>query len=453
MTSVSVVSYVDVDLERLKHNYMLRIRYYDRFGRESRDEYLVYPIKVWEKVEHVIGPLLEGRAPRNPGVIFIGPPGTGKSSLIRVVPDYLGLSVVEVGAERVLSKWVGESEKFMAAIFSEALRLQPSAVLVDEGDWILSPSRETAGLSEVSSNVLGIVKRYLADFYREGARSLVMFAANLAESAIDSTLKREGRCGKPVVIPLPDFEAVYSYLTVAGGLDPKTAERMALDFVNAGLSMADVVSKLLSYLEVGRYSVEPMRYRGYRRLVSPASLLEDPDVNTLLDRLDAAFWLCRVAEYRRARVWISDLPAVVSLPIASAVFGLKCRKPVVLVDHSKYIDEAVDMVNLLGAVAVVAHKSLHPEVLRVLWSTADFPIVFVGRESPLEYAEVHQLKVGDVVAHHRTGAAKLVADTYGVQLEQEDWSRLKTASTQELLDMLYSLALAGRLVKAFKGVS
>ena len=347
MSAVSVVDYAEVKAERLEHNYLVSVRFYDRFGKGTRTEYYVYPVRVWERVEHVLSPLLEDRPPRNPGMIFIGPPGTGKSSLLRIVPDYLGLSVVEVGAEHVLSKWVGESEKAMARLFAEAVRLQPSAVLVDEGDWIISPAKETGGLSEVSSNVLGIVKRALAEFYREGVKSAVLFAANLAESAIDSTLKREGRCGKPVVIPLPDFEAVYSYLTTAVGIEPRVAERMALDFVNAGLSMADVVSKAQAYLETGRYSVEPMKYRGYRRFVSPASLLEDRDVVELLNKLEEAFWFERIVEYKFARVWVSDLPAVVSLPVVAALVGLRCRKPVVLIDHSKYIDEAVDMVNLL----------------------------------------------------------------------------------------------------------
>jgi ATPases of the AAA+ class len=314
-SEITVVDYADVKAERLEHNYMISVTYYDKRGSATRTEHYVYPVKIWERVQLLVSPLLEGKPPRNPGIIFIGPPGTGKSTMLRILPDYLGLSVVEVAVEQTLSKWVGESEKRMGLYFASAESSEPSALLFDEGDWVISPPRESGGLTEVSENILGIVKRKLSDYYKYARRILVMFSANTSESSIDPALKREGRCGKPVVIPLPDFEAVYSYLTIAMRIEPSVAERMALDAVNAGLSMADVVSTAQTYLETGRYTVEPMKYRGYRRHVVPSRVLESREVSELLDRLEHSFRFTDIANYRRARVWISRLPAVISVPV------------------------------------------------------------------------------------------------------------------------------------------
>jgi len=449
-SNVDVVDYVEVSVERLEHNYMITVMYVSWKGDATRTEYYVYPIKIWEKVMNVVSPLQEDRPPRNPGVILIGPPGTGKTSLMRILPDYLGLSVVEVGAEHVLSKWVGDSEKVMAYIFDKAESIQPSVILVDEGDWILSPSRETIGLSDVMQNILDIVKRKLAEYYKRGIKTLTVFSANLPESAIDPTLKREGRCGKPIIIPLPDFEAVYSYLTTAVRLDPTTAERMALDAVNAGLSMADVVQMANTFLETRRYYVEAMKYRGYRRHVVPANVLADHDVRALLDDLENAFWFTNIMSYRRSRVWVSDLDAVISLPVISAVVGLKVKKPVVIIDHWKFLDEAMDMINLLGAVSVVVDWALHPEYVKTMWMTSDFPIVFVGRENVRNYVEVHQMNISGVIHQHRVGTAKLVAMTYGINLSEQQLSRLRSVTHENFVKELTELALTGRVVSPFK---
>jgi len=448
-SEVSVIDYADIKVEKLEHNYMVTVRYYNRRGEATREEHYVYPIKVWDKVMSVISPLLEDRPPRNPGVIFIGPPGTGKSTLIRLVPEYLGVSTIEVTANQVLSKWVGESEQRIVAVFSEAEASEPSAILIDEGDWILSPARESGGLSEVSQNVLGIVKIKLATYYKRGNRILTLFAANLAESAIDATLKREGRCGKPIVIPLPDYEAIYSYLVVSG-VEPSEAERMALDAVNAGLSMADVANTVQTYLETGRYVIEPMRYRGYRRHLVPASVLEDRSVSQLLKEIEEAYGFTAICNYKRARVWIARLKAVISLPIVSAIVGLVAKKPVVVIDHEKYIDEAVDMINLLGAVAIVNHTAIHPEYVKILWMTADFPIIFIGEQPPPVEHAVIDLEPFLNRTHVRSAIARIVAETYNIKLSDRDFEELKKAGLKEFVDMVERLALTGRLMRAFK---
>ena len=448
-TEVSVVDYVDVELEALEHNYMLRVKYYSEKG-VSKTEFYVYPKKVWEKVEQAVSPLLEDKPPKNPGVIFIGAPGTGKSSLLRILPDYLGLSVIEIGTEHVLSKWVGESERTIASLFDQAETMQPSAVLIDEAEWILSPARE-GGLGEVSQNIYGILKRKMSDYYKHGERILLSFSANLAESAIDSALKREGRCGKPIVIPLPDKEAVYSYLTTAAGIDEKKAEEMAINAVNAGLSMADVVQMANTYKETGKYTVEPMRYRGYRRHQVSAQLLMDKEVSEFLRATEIAFRFTHIADYRHARIWIRDLPVPIALPIVSALIGLVANKPVVLIDHEKYLDEAVDMINLLQATAVISHEYMHPELLKTLYKNAEFPIIFIGNRIAPE-VEAYKLGLRDLVVDqkHRGAVIKIVTSVYGLSLDQSVVKNLRMETSERFIDALTDLVLSGRVVTQAK---
>ena len=444
-TEVSVVDYVDVELETLEHNYMLRVKYYSEKGL-SKTEFYVYPKKVWEKVEQSISSLLENKPPKNPGVIFIGAPGTGKSSLLKILPDYLGLSVVEVGTEHILSKWVGESERTIAGLFGQAETIQPSAVLIDEAEWILSPGKE-GGLGEVSQNISGILKRKMSDYYKHGERILLMFSANLAESAIDSALKREGRCGKPIVIPLPDKEAVRSYLITAVGIEEKKAEEMAINAVNAGLSMADVVQMANTFKETGKYAVEPMRYRGYRRHQVSAQLLMDKEVSEFLRSAEIAFRFTNIADYRHARIWVRDLPVPIALPLVSAFVGLVANKPVVLIDHEKYLDEAVDMINLLQATAVISHEYMHPELLKTLYKNAEFPIIFIGNRSAPE-VEVYKLSLKELAVDqkYRGAVIKIVSSVYGLNIETNVVKNLKMETSEKFIDMLTDLVLSGRIV-------
>jgi len=445
-TEVTVVDYVDVHLEELEHNYMLRIQYYSESGA-GKTEFYVYPKSVWEKVEKVVSPLLEDKPPRNPGVIFIGAPGTGKTSLIRILPDYLGLSVVEVGVENVMSKWVGESEKRLDAFFSHAELIQPTVMVVDEGDWILSPVRDSGGYGDVGQKLLGILKRKLSDYYKHGAKIIMLFSANLHESAIDASLKREGRCGKPIVIPLPDYEAVYSYLTRASGIEEKKAEEIAIDAVNAGLSMSDVVQIANMYKETGKYSIEPMRYRGYRRHQVRAQLLEDREIRDFLDAIEKAYAFTKMSSYRYARVWIRDLPSSIALPIVSSMIGLVAKKPVVLIDYEKYLEEAVDMINLLKATAVITHEYMHPEMLKVLYKNADFPIIFIGNKSAPE-VEVHRINLKDFVVNQKFRGAviSIMSSVYGLDIDQSVLKSLKMETAERFVDSLTDLVLSGRTV-------
>jgi hypothetical protein len=447
-TEVDVVDYADVTVEEVGSNYLVKVKYFSADKSATREEFYVYPVKVWNRVEERVAPLREGRPPRNPGVIFIGPPGTGKTSLLQILPDYLGLSTVELTAEAVLSKWVGETEKLLSSAFARAVDLEPSLIVADEGEWLLMPAAsESGGYSDVSRNMLGIVKRALSDYYKNARRVLVAFSANVAESSIDSTLKRNGRCGKPVVIPLPDKDAVYQYLTVAMRIPPETAERMSIEAVNAGLSMADVVNMATLYLETGEYRVEPMRYRGYRRHFIPSKLLADPDVKAFLHCLDENFDVTRLAGYPRTRVWIPRFKSAITLPLISAALNLVAVRPVVVVDDVRYIDEAVDMISLLGATAIVL-SNIHNEYAKRLWSTADFPIVFVGEDDP--GVEVHRVDITHCIYKHREGVARVIASAYGVKLEDSDYKAFRSLSEEDFLSRLESIALAGGFVKPFR---
>ncbi|KAI1345778.1 hypothetical protein F5Y01DRAFT_322748 [Xylaria sp. FL0043] len=69
--------------------------------------------------------------------ILYGPPGTGKTHLVRVLAKESRSVMIYVSAAEVLQKYVGESEKFVKALFSVGRKVAPSIIFIDEADAFL----------------------------------------------------------------------------------------------------------------------------------------------------------------------------------------------------------------------------------------------------------------------------------------------------------------------------
>jgi hypothetical protein len=72
------------------------------------------------------------------GVLLYGPPGTGKTLLASAVARHCGARVFPINGPEVVSKFVGESEQRLAAIFREAQKHAPSLIFIDEIDALVS---------------------------------------------------------------------------------------------------------------------------------------------------------------------------------------------------------------------------------------------------------------------------------------------------------------------------
>ena len=70
------------------------------------------------------------------GVLLYGPPGCSKTLLARACASEAGLNFIAVKGPELFSKWVGESEKAVQALFARARAAAPSIVFFDEVDGL-----------------------------------------------------------------------------------------------------------------------------------------------------------------------------------------------------------------------------------------------------------------------------------------------------------------------------
>lgn len=73
-------------------------------------------------------------APQVRGVLFTGPPGTGKAPLASLLAKQVDATFFRVSAACVFRRYVGESEGVLRRIFAEAAEQAPSVVFLDEID-------------------------------------------------------------------------------------------------------------------------------------------------------------------------------------------------------------------------------------------------------------------------------------------------------------------------------
>ncbi|ACC39212.1 AAA family ATPase [Mycobacterium marinum] len=177
------------------------------------------------------------------GVLLYGPPGCGKTFVVRALASTGQLSVHAVKGSELMDKWVGSSEKAVRELFRRARDSAPSLVFLDEVD-ALAPRRGQSFDSGVGDRVVAALLTELDGI--EPLRDVVVLGATNRPDLIDPALLRPGRLERLVFVEPPDAEARLEILRTAGKSIPLSAD-VDLDEVAAGLdgySAADCVALL-----------------------------------------------------------------------------------------------------------------------------------------------------------------------------------------------------------------
>ncbi|EAY20193.1 ATPase, AAA family protein [Trichomonas vaginalis G3] len=172
-------------------------------------------------------------------ILLYGPPGTGKSFLAKATASEANQSTfLTVSTSDLTSKWVGESEKLIRALFETARKHTPAIIFIDEIDSILS--NRTENDSEASRRMKTEFLIQL-DGVGKSMDGILLLAATNIPWDLDPAVRR--RFEKRIYIPLPDIEAREGVLMGrlkknVNNLTPDQVKRLAA--MTEGFSCSDL---------------------------------------------------------------------------------------------------------------------------------------------------------------------------------------------------------------------
>lgn len=138
-------------------------------------------------------------APR--GVLFSGPPGSGKTLLARAVAGRTKAAFFHINAPEIVTKHYGESEAALRKTFEAAQKASPAIVFIDEIDAIAPPRNSLSGEKQVERRIVAQLLTLL-DGLSDRGRVVVMAATNLPQ-ALDPALRRPGRFDREIRFRAP----------------------------------------------------------------------------------------------------------------------------------------------------------------------------------------------------------------------------------------------------------
>ncbi|XP_034349756.1 ATPase family gene 2 protein homolog B [Arvicanthis niloticus] len=176
------------------------------------------------------------------GVLLAGPPGVGKTQLVRAVARETGAELLAVSAPALQGSRPGETEENVRRIFQRAQELAsrgPSLLFLDEVD-ALCPRRggpQRAPESRVVAQVLTLLDGI------HGDREVVVVGATNRPDELDPALRRPGRFDREVVIGTPTLkqrEAILQVITskmpISSHVDLGLLAEMTVGYVGADLT-------------------------------------------------------------------------------------------------------------------------------------------------------------------------------------------------------------------------
>ncbi|XP_010448049.1 PREDICTED: uncharacterized protein LOC104730561 isoform X2 [Camelina sativa] len=138
------------------------------------------------------------------GILLFGPPGTGKTMMAKAIANEAGASFINVSMSTITSKWFGEDEKNVRALFTLAAKVSPTIIFVDEVDSMLG-QRTRVGEHEAMRKIKNeFMTHWDGLMSNSGDRILVLAATNRPFDLDEAIIRRFER---RIMVGLPSTES------------------------------------------------------------------------------------------------------------------------------------------------------------------------------------------------------------------------------------------------------
>ena len=210
------------------------------------------------------------------GILLYGRPGTGKTMLAKALAKEAQAIFIPLQLSKILNKWVGESNKLIAATFSLAHKLQPAIIFIDELDtFLMANNSETKYLDAIKAEFLTLWDGIMT----AGQSRVMVLGATNKPQAIDPAILR--RMPRAFQVPLPNEEGRLAILELL--FADENVDETLVDFLPAmarattGYSGSDLkeVCKAAAMVSIQERTSEFAKQRVMQMDVSVAMRVDD----------------------------------------------------------------------------------------------------------------------------------------------------------------------------------
>ncbi len=200
--------------------------------KEALQEAIAWPMSQPQLFHHI------GLRPPH-GILLYGPPGNGKTLVVKALASQSNLNFISVKGPELLSKYVGESERGVRELFARARQAAPCIVFLDEVDALV-PRRGLHGESPVTDRVVSQLLTEIDGI--EALKDVWVIAATNRPDMLDDALLRPGRLDYRLEVPKPDQKGCEAILTIhlRGKPVAPCVEPADLAERSAGMSAAEI---------------------------------------------------------------------------------------------------------------------------------------------------------------------------------------------------------------------
>ncbi|MFD6221261.1 ATP-binding protein [Nocardia asteroides] len=146
------------------------------------------------------------------GVMFTGPPGTGKTHLARIIATQSSAKFFPVSGPEIVSKWVGDSEENLRKIFEAAATAGRAIIFFDEIDRLAE--KRTDQSHEASKRLVAQLLTLMDGIGSSNSSTVVIAATNRLDD-VDPALRRPGRFDWEIHFGIPSLDDRLEILEVS----------------------------------------------------------------------------------------------------------------------------------------------------------------------------------------------------------------------------------------------
>jgi transitional endoplasmic reticulum ATPase len=138
------------------------------------------------------------------GILLFGPPGCGKTFIVKKLAEELGYNFYEMAPSSVAPSYVHGAVGNIGKAFEMARLQAPSIVFIDEIEGLVPKREELSGHAETKKEE---INEFLIQLNNAGASRILVVGATNRPHMIDTAILRSGRMDKRIFVGPPDFEA------------------------------------------------------------------------------------------------------------------------------------------------------------------------------------------------------------------------------------------------------